>query len=325
MKAILVTGGAGYIGSHTVRQLAQEGYQPVTVDNLSEGHREAVPAGGFELGDLSDESFLDALFKNYRFQAVMHFASRCYVGESMADPRRYYQENLRNALSLFNVMLCHNVKKFILSSTCAVYGEPLRSPLDEGHPLNPVSPYGETKYFIERMLRHCDRAYGLRFVSLRYFNAAGASLDGRLGESHQPEPHLIPRVLCAAGGKQAAVPVYGTDYPTPDGTCVRDYIHVLDLASAHILACEWLLAGRPSEIFNLGTGAGQSVLQIVGAAREITGRDIPVEIAPRRPGDPPQLVADAKKAKKVLGWTPRYSDLETIIRTAWNWEQKRTY
>lgn len=325
MKTILVTGGAGYIGSHTVRELGRAGFRPVVVDNLSEGHKEAVLDAQLEVGDLADETFLEGVFKKHAISGVMHFASRCYVGESVENPRRYYEENVGNALTLFRVMLGHGVKRFVLSSTCATYGNPVRVPMDEGHPQAPVNPYGETKLMIEQILRQYDRAYGLRFVSLRYFNAAGASLDGLIGESHEPEPHLIPRILMVANGKLDKLHVFGDDYATPDGTCIRDYIHILDLAAAHLAAMEWLEKGNQSDFFNLGTGTGFSVKEMIQMAEEVTGQKIPVEIGPRREGDPPALVADAAKAHNTLGWVPRCSDLRSIFQTAWQWEQKRRY
>jgi len=324
-RTYLVTGGAGYIGSHTVRELGQQGFQPVTLDNLSEGHREAVVQGALETGDLADESFLDGLFARYRFDGVVHFASRCYVGESVENPRLYYEQNVGNAMTLFRVMLRHGVKRFVLSSTCATYGDPIRVPIDESHPQDPVNPYGETKFFIERILRQYDRAYGLRFVALRYFNAAGASLDGQLGESHGPETLLIPRILLVAKHGGGEVQIYGDDYPTPDGTCVRDYIHVLDLASAHVAAINWLADGQASDFVNLGTGQGYSVKQVIDSAQRATGRTIPTRVCPRRAGDPPALVADAGKAARVLGWRPRHSDIDVIMQTAWNWEKNRRY
>ncbi len=324
-RIYLVTGGAGYIGSHTVRELGQQGFQPVTLDNLSEGHREAVVQGALETGDLADESFLDGLFARYRFDGVVHFASRCYVGESVENPRLYYEQNVGNAMTLLRVMLRHGVKQFVLSSTCATYGDPIRVPIDESHPQDPVNPYGETKFFIERILRQYDRAYGLRFVALRYFNAAGASLDGQLGESHEPEPHLIPRILLVARQGGGEVQIYGDDYPTPDGTCIRDYIHVLDLAAAHVAALNWLASGQASQFVNLGTGQGYSVKQVIDAAQRATGLPIPTRVCPRRPGDPPALVADSGKAAQVLGWRPRYSDIDVIMQTAWNWEKNRRY
>jgi UDP-glucose 4-epimerase len=325
MGVVLVTGGAGYIGSHAVRELEEAGYRPVTVDNLSEGHREAVTAGELEIGDLSDESCLVELFNKYDVTAVMHFASRCYVGESVENPRRYYEENVGNAMTLLRVMLEHGVKRFILSSTCATYGKPLKLPLSEDHPQDPVNPYGESKYFIERILRQYDRAYGLRFVALRYFNAAGASLDGVIGESHEPETHLIPITLGVAAGALQSLKVFGDDYSTEDGTCIRDYIHVVDLADAHVRALEWLNEGRTSDFFNLGTGYGYSVLHTIRSAEEVSGRKIPFEIVTRREGDPPRLIADPAKAMDILDWSPQYSDLETILETAWQWEMDRKY
>ncbi|GAB4232378.1 MAG: UDP-glucose 4-epimerase GalE [Acidobacteriota bacterium] len=321
---VLVTGGAGYIGSHAVVALADTGFEPVTVDNLSEGHREAVLAGVLEVGDLSDQSFLDRVFSTHRPAAVMHFASRCYVGESVENPRRYYEENLGNALALLRAMLEHRVPWLIFSSSCATYGNPVRVPIPEDHPQDPVNPYGETKYFIERMLRWYDRAYGLRSVSLRYFNAAGADPDGRMGEAHDPETHLIPLVLRAALGK-GPVKVFGRDYPTRDGTCVRDYIHVTDLAAAHVRALQWLQETERTAAFNLGTGRGHSVAEVIRTAERVTGREVPVVPAPRRPGDPPELVADASRAAAELGWRAELSDLETIIRTAWRWELERRF
>ncbi len=324
MQSCLVTGGAGYIGSHTVAELARRSYRAIVVDNLSEGHREAVLDIPLETVDLSDEKGLDRVFEAHQVDGVIHFASLCYVGVSVTDPRVYFEQNLGNALALLRVMLRHGVKKFIFSSSCATYGNPIRVPIDESHPQDPVNPYGETKYFVERILRDYDRAYGLRFVALRYFNAAGASRDTRLGESHDPETHLIPRVLQAAkdGG---TVDVYGEDYPTPDGSCIRDYIHVEDLASAHVAALEWLSAADRSDAFNLGTGHGYSVKEVIEAAKKITGCPIAINLAPRRAGDPPALVADAQKAYRTLNWKPEHSDLSTIIETAWKWELKRRY
>ncbi len=324
MQSCLVTGGAGYIGSHTVAELARRGYRAIVVDNLSEGHREAVVNVPLEVVDLSDEGGLESVFQSHHVDGVIHFASLCYVGESVTDPRLYFEQNLGNALTLLRVMLRHGVKKFILSSTCATYGNPVRVPIDESHPQDPVNPYGETKYFLERILRDYDRAYGLRFVALRYFNAAGASLDCRLGESHDPETHLIPRVLQAARNG-STVDVYGEDYPTPDGSCIRDYIHVQDLATAHVAALEWLSAADRSDAVNLGTGQGYSVKEVVEAARKITGCSIPINLAPRRAGDPPALVADAQKAYRTLKWKPEHSELETVIETAWRWELNRRY
>ncbi len=325
MQDVLVTGGAGYIGSHAVRELDRAGYRPITVDNLSEGHREAVTAGELEVGDLADEDFLTFVFEKYDCAAVMHFASRCYVGESVENPQRYYEENVGNALTLLRVMLRKRVTRFILSSTCATYGQPLEVPISEGHPQDPVNPYGESKFFIERILRQYDRAYGIRFVSLRYFNAAGASLDARIGEAHDPETHLIPRILAVAGGSAGNLKVYGDDYPTEDGTCIRDYIHVVDLAAAHVFGLKWLERDGKSEFFNLGTGCGYSVLQMVKMAEEVTGKSVSFEVRPRREGDPPELIADPSKALDLLGWKARHSDLRTILETSWRWETTRRY
>jgi len=322
---ILVAGGAGYIGSHAVRDLHAAGFNPITVDNLSKGHKEAVVCGELLEGDLKDPDFLDQVFEKYPVQGVMHFASKCYVGESMDDPASYYEENLSSALTLLKAMLRNKVNNFIFSSSCATYGNPIKLPLQETHPQDPVNPYGETKYFIERILRHYDRAYGLRFCALRYFNASGASLDSRIGESHDPETHLIPRVLGTVTGQYEKIQVFGDDYPTPDGTCLRDYIHVCDLASAHRKALLWISENDASEAFNLGTGTAYSVREILESASRITGADIPVETSPRRPGDPPELVADPEKARIMLNWTPEYSDLDTIMESAWDWERNRAY
>ncbi len=324
-SVILVAGGAGYIGSHASRDLHAAGFIPLVIDNLSKGHPESVICGELLEGDLKDEKFLDQVFENYPVQGVMHFASKCYVGESMSDPAIYYEENLSSALTLLRAMLKHRVNKFIFSSSCATYGNPVELPLRETHPQDPVNPYGETKYFIERILKHYDRAYGLRFCALRYFNAAGASPDGQIGESHDPETHLIPRILGTVTGKYEKVQIFGDDYPTPDGTCLRDYIHVSDLASAHRKALQWISKNDASEFFNLGTGTAYSVRQILESAYKATGSKIPVETAPRRPGDPPELVADPAKARRVLGWEPAFSGLDTIMETAWKWEQGRRY
>jgi UDP-glucose-4-epimerase GalE len=296
VSKVLVTGGAGYIGSHALLDLEKAGLTPVTLDNLSEGHRDAILAGELEQGDLADEPFLNQIFQKHRPIAVMHFASRCYVGESVENPRRYYEENVGNALTLFRVMLRHEVMRFILSSTCATYGNPVRVPIDESHPQDPVNPYGESKYFIERILRQYDRAYDLRFVALRYFNAAGADPEGRIGEAHDPETHLIPLVLQVAQGLRPHIEIFGDDYSTPDGTCIRDYIHVADLARAHTAALHRLMEGKPSQAFNLGTGTGYSVRELIETARRVTGREIPEAISARRAGDPPQLVADPSRA-----------------------------
>ena len=325
MKRILVSGGAGYIGSHTVRHLASCGHHTIVVDNLSEGHREAVVAGDLEVGDIRDRAFLDEVFSAHSVDAVVHFASLCYVGDSVTDPRRYFEENLGGAMSLLGAMLDHDVKHFVLSSTCATYGDPETVPMSESHPQAPVNPYGETKYTIEKLLAAYERAYGLRSVPLRYFNASGASADGRLGESHDPETHLIPLLLRTALGKIGEFQVFGDDYPTVDGTCIRDYVHVEDLATAHRAALDWLWAGNPGRAFNVGTGRGYSVKEVLAAAEKITGSTIRYRIAPRRDGDPPELVADSRLAQELLDWQPRHSDLENIVGTAWQWETNRRY
>ncbi len=325
MKSVLVTGGAGYIGSHTVRELAGNDYHPIVLDHLKQGHAEAVPEGELIVGDLADAALLDSIFDKEKVDGVVHFAGLCYVGESVSQPGRYYEENVGNGLTLLQVMRRHGVKKFVFSSSCAVYGDPLHLPIEEDHPKNPVNPYGESKCFIESILRQYDRAYGLRSVSLRYFNAAGASLDARLGESHEPEPHLIPRVLRAAQGEIEKIEIYGDDYPTRDGSCVRDYIHVQDLAIAHVAAYRWLDGASTSENFNLGTGKGYSVKEVIAEASRVTGQNIPSEVRSRRPGDPPELVADGRKAARLLGWKPQHSELKKILSTAWTWERNRKY
>jgi UDP-glucose 4-epimerase len=320
-ETILVVGGAGYIGSHMVKMLLGRGYGVMTLDNLSTGHRDAVLGGEFILGDLADRALLDKLFSERGIDGVMHFASFIQVGESVQNPARYYENNVVNTLNLLDAMVAHDVKRFIFSSSAAVYGEPIRVPIDETHPKNPINPYGRSKWMVEQMLADYDRAYGLKSVSLRYFNAAGADPEGRLGERHQPETHLIPLVLQAASGRRESVQVYGRDYDTPDGTCIRDYVHVTDLCEAHLLALDRLLQGGASAAFNLGNGNGFSVQQVIDTACEATGKAIPVKDAPRREGDPARLVADAALARKELGWNPRYDELETIVRHAWQWEK----
>ena len=319
----LVTGGAGYVGSHAVRELERQGCQVLVYDNFSRGNRWAVRDGLSIEGDLADERKLDELFSAHAIDAVLHFAALAYVGESVSDPQRYYENNVANSLTLLRAMLRHDVKRFILSSTCAVYGIPREIPITEDHPLDPVNPYGMTKLMVERVLADYGRAHGLKHVSLRYFNAAGADPGGGLGEDHVPETHLIPRVLQTALGLFDQVEIYGTDYPTKDGTCVRDYVHVTDLAAAHILALRWLLDGGKSETFNLGTGQGYTVNEVVEKARTLSGRPIPTSASPARAGDPPVLVAGPEKARKGLGWTPGHSELEEIISSAWRWHQGR--
>jgi UDP-glucose-4-epimerase GalE len=319
---ILVTGGAGYVGSHTVKELARKGYDIVVYDSLSRGHRWAAKWGELIVGDLADGARLRAVLSEHRVEAVLHFAALAYVGESVEHPQRYYENNVANTLNLLRAMLEQEVKRFIFSSTCAVYGNPNRIPLTEDHSLAPVNPYGRTKLMVETVLNDYAQSYGMKHVNLRYFNAAGADPDGELGEDHDPETHLIPRVLMTALDRFKDVEIFGADYPTKDGTCVRDYVHVSDLAAAHVLALEWLLQGRPSECFNLGTGQGYTVNEVVERARAITGRAIAAISSPRRAGDPPVLVAGNEKATKTLGWQPRYAALDEIISSAWKWHQR---
>lgn len=324
MKNILVIGGAGYIGSHMVRMLAKQGYNPVVFDNLSKGHREAVANYPFELGDLGDKARLTEVFKKYGIEAVMHFAAFAEVGESVKEPSKYYHNNVAKVLDLLDALVENDIKYFVFSSTAATFGEPIRPKIDESHPQNPINPYGNTKLMVEKILADFDTAYGLKATALRYFNASGADDSGEIGESHNPETHLIPIVLQAAAGKRPSIKMFGTDYPTQDGTCVRDYVHVNDLARAHILALEKMFKDNVSERFNLGSGNGFSVAEIVKEAKRITGIDFTVEKAPRRDGDPAVLVADSAKAERILGWKPQYN-LTRIIETAWNWEQHRKY
>ncbi len=321
--AVLVTGGAGYIGSVTCKALARAGYLPVVYDNLCRGHRSAVKWGPLEAHDLSDGRALRAVLAKHEINAVMHFAAYVDVGESMDSPDIYFRNNVVSTLNLLDVMVEHGVTDMIFSSTCAVYGIPDEVPISERHPQNPVNPYGESKRAAEAVLRWYGEAYGLRFVSLRYFNAAGADAEGEIGQDHQPETHLIPLVIQAALGQRPDVEIYGTDYPTPDNTAIRDYIHVTDLAEAHVRALEYLMQGGRSTAFNLGTGRGQSVRDVIRAVERASGRPVPTREAPRRPGDPPVLVADASKAVSVLGWEARYSDLDTIVRTAFDWHRSR--
>lgn len=323
MDTLLVTGGAGYIGSHTVRALTRKGYKCVVVDNLSYGHREAVENAAFAQVDLRDKNALDAVFKQYGIDAVLHFAASSRVGESVENPRLYYENNVGGALNLLSVMLENGVRKIVFSSSCAVYGVPAKTPIDETSPLAPVSPYGQTKRVIEQILADYRAAYGLSYIALRYFNAAGASESGGIGESHAPETHLIPLVLQTILKKRGALSVFGADYPTPDGTCVRDYVHVDDLAQAHVLALEKTDAFAGA--LNLGTGSGASVMQIVRACEAQTGLPCPLVVGQRRAGDPPVLTANARKAKEILNWEPVHSSLENIVKTAWQWESNRKF
>ncbi|MFH2219167.1 MAG: UDP-glucose 4-epimerase GalE [Pseudomonadota bacterium] len=319
---VLVVGGAGYIGSHMIKELLHAGCRVITLDDLSKGHREMVRGGEFIEGDFGDRLLLDNLFADYRIDAVMHFAALALVGESVENPLAYYRNNISNTVELLSAMVRHDVRRFIFSSTAAVYGEPAKVPIIEDHPCNPTNPYGATKIAVEWMLRDCDSAYGLKYVSLRYFNAAGADASGEIGERHDPETHLIPLVLKAAAGERANIRVFGTDYPTPDGTCIRDYIHVSDLAGAHLLALEALMDRGESAVYNLGNSKGHSVRDVIETARQVTGKAIPAVETGRRAGDPAVLVASSDKIRKELGWKPRYEDLETIIKTAWVWHQK---
>lgn len=323
MKSILVMGGAGYIGSHTVKHLVEQGYNCVVADNLSSGHREAVhPQATFEEADLLDPVSLEAVFSKYDFEAVLHFAAFASVGESVQDPQKYYQNNVIGTWNLLHAMLRHGVKKIVFSSTCATYGEPQYTPIDEKHPQHPINPYGRTKLVVENIFADYAKAYGLKYIALRYFNAAGCASDGSIGESHDPETHLIPLVLRAVQGKRDCIQIFGTDYPTPDGTCLRDYIHVEDLAVAHRLALEKL--DSYSGYINLGTGVKTSVKDIIAAVEAETGKKCPVHTAARRAGDPAELYAANGKAEEVLGWKPKYM-LKDIISTAWNWEEHKKY
>lgn len=320
---VLVVGGAGYIGSHMVKRLGQLGCQVVTLDNLCSGHRDAVLCGHFVHGDIADRPMLDSLFAAQRFDAVMHFASFIQVGESVQQPARYYQNNVVNTLNLLGAMQAFGVARFIFSFTAATFGEPQYTPIDEAHPQRPINPYGRSKLMVEQALADYERAYGLRSVCLRYFNAAGADPEGQLGERHDPETHLIPLVLQAASGRRQHIGVFGRDYDSPDGTCIRDYIHVSDLCEAHWLALQALMDGQASQAYNLGNGNGFSVQEVIDTARRVTGRDIAVVDGPRRAGDPARLVADARSARERLGWRPRYADLDTIVAHAWQFERGR--
>jgi UDP-glucose 4-epimerase len=320
---ILVTGGAGYIGSHMVKMLLDRDESVVTLDNLSGSHRDAVLGGTFVEGDLADRELLDRTFREHRIAAVMHFASFIQVAESVRKPGKYYRNNVSNTLNLLDAMVAHNVKHFVFSSTAAIFGEPEQIPIPEQHPICPLTPYGASKAMIERALMDYQQAHGLQYISLRYFNAAGADPSRLLGERHTPETHLIPLILQAASGRRESVTVFGRDYHTPDGTCIRDYIHVVDLCEAHLLAMEKLRRDGKSAAYNLGNGSGYSVQEVINAARRVTERKMEVVDGPRRAGDPARLVADSTLARKELGWTPRYADLETIIAHAWEWHKKQ--
>ena len=320
MAKILVTGGAGYIGSHVCQALAACGHTPVAYDNLVNGHRWAVQWGPLEVGDIADRRALEAVVARHAPEAAIHLAAYAYVGESVADPGKYCN-NVAGSLTLLEVLRDRGVARLIFSSTCAVYGIPAATPIGEDAPLAPINPYG-AKRMIERMLADFHEAHGLGSVSLRYFNAAGADPDAQIGEAHDPETHLIPLVLDAARGARAHVRVHGDDYDTPDGTCIRDYIHVSDLADAHLRALDWLGGRGGAHVFNLGNGRGFSVREVIDSARRITGRPVPAEVGPRRPGDPPRLVGSAERARRVLDWRPRYTDLDRIVETAWAWHSR---
>jgi UDP-glucose 4-epimerase len=318
---ILVTGGAGYIGGFTVHRLLADGHGVVVYDNLSAGHRPAIPADLLRVGDLADAARLDHLFTAERIEAVVHFAASCYVGESVTEPAKYYRNNLANTLTLLECVRRHGVKRVVFSSTCATYGVPERVPIPEDHPQKPVNPYGNTKLAVELMLRDYAPAYGIGVAALRYFNASGAAADGTRGEDHTPETHLIPLALQTALGQRTHLDIFGTDYPTPDGTCVRDYIHVEDLAEAHALALGAVEAGT-LKAWNVGTGSGSSVREVIRTCEEVSGRKIAVKEGPRRAGDPPALVATGDKLRRELGWVPKYPTIRPIVETAWAWHSK---
>lgn len=319
---ILVLGGAGYIGSHTVYELIDNGEDVVIIDNLLTGHKEAVhPKARFYKGDIRDKEFLDSVFKKEKIDAVIHFAASSLVGESMEKPLKYYDNNLCGTKILLDSMVEHGIDKIVFSSTAAVYGEPERIPILETDKTEPTNTYGETKLSMEKMFKWVGKAHGLRYVSLRYFNACGAHVSGKIGEDHNPESHLIPLILQVPNGKREFISIFGEDYQTKDGTCIRDYIHVTDLAQAHILAVKYLQNGGKSDIFNLGNGIGFSVKEVIETARKVTQKEIPAKVTPRRTGDPAKLIASSDKAKKVLGWKPQHAELDEIISTAWNWHK----
>ncbi len=322
MRAILITGGAGYIGSHMALKLKENGYILIVLDLKS--HEGLIKAGiDCVLGDMGDEEKILEILKNYNIHAVMHFAGLIEVGESVINPGKYYEQNVSGTLKLLEVLIKNNIRKFIFSSTAAIFGEPKYIPIDEAHPKNPVNPYGRSKLFVEEILKDFDRAYGFKSVCLRYFNAAGADPLGRTGESHDPETHLIPLVLQAVSGKRPNIKIYGEDYGTPDGSCVRDFIHVEDLCEAHLKALEYLDKNNQSDCFNLGNGDGVSVKTVIQKVEKVLNLKVPVELAPRRAGDPAVLVADSQKAKKILNWVPKYPDLESMIEHAWGWMSQR--
>jgi UDP-arabinose 4-epimerase len=323
MQNILITGGAGYIGSHTAKAIKKAGFTPVVYDNLSRGHKELVKFGPLVVGDLSDTEKLAATLNEYQPMACIHFAAFAYVGESVVDPGLYYRNNVLGSLNLIEALLKGGVNKIVFSSTCATYGQPDVEFITESTPQKPINPYGHSKLMVEQILKDFDVSHGLKSVALRYFNACGADAEGDIGEMHDPEPHLIPRIIMAAQGRIHHIDVMGTDYPTPDGTAVRDYIHVSDLATAHVQAMAYLLNGGASDVFNLGTGQGHSVKQVIAAVKRASNREVPVVYAPRRAGDPAHLVADNNKAKRMLGFDPRYMEIEEAVRTAYVWHVGR--
>ncbi|MBD5501109.1 MAG: UDP-glucose 4-epimerase GalE [Lachnospiraceae bacterium] len=323
--AVLVCGGAGYIGAHINKQLYKKGYETVVFDNLVYGHREAVKWGHFVQGDLKNIDEIEAVFQKYKIDAVFHFAAYAYVGESVNNPEKYYYNNVVNTLNLLHIMRKYGCEKIIFSSTCATYGEPEQVPITEDMIQNPINPYGASKLMVEQIFRDYNKAYGLKFVVLRYFNAAGADPEGEIGESHNPETHLIPLVLDAASGKRQDIKVFGTDYNTTDGSCIRDYIHVYDLATAHLLALHYLEEGKESNFFNLGNELGTSVFEVIETVKKVTGRNFPVTLADRREGDPAKLVGSSGKAQRILGWKPVYGEIDTIIEHAWKWHEKAEY
>jgi UDP-glucose 4-epimerase len=320
---ILVTGGAGYIGSHTLRALKKAGFETLVLDNLVYGHREFVPPEELLVGDLKDTEFLAQVFEEHRFAGVVHFAAYAYVGESVQQPIKYYRNNFSFTLNLLEAMVKAGVKKFIFSSTCATYGEPQILPIPEDHPQQPINPYGQSKLMVEKALADLGHAHDLKFMALRYFNAAGADPAGGIGEDHLPETHLIPLILDVALGRRPHITVFGQDYPTHDGTCIRDYIHVNDLAQAHVLGLQYLLDGGSSHCLNLGNGSGFSVQEVITCVEKVTGRPIPVVYGDRRPGDPAVLVGSSQKIRDLLAWSPEFAELETIVQTAWAWHQAR--
>jgi len=324
-RSVLVCGGAGYIGSHMTRTLVENGFNVTVFDNLKTGRREAVRNARLEVGDLLDPDALDRVFASDAFDAVFHFAALIAVGESVVAPAEYYRNNVTGTLNLLDAARRADVDKIVFSSTAATYGNPIRDLIDETHPVAPINPYGRSKLMIERVLEDYARAYELRSVRFRYFNAAGAHPDGTMGEAHDPETHLIPNVLRAVRGEIPELQIFGQDYATPDGTCVRDYVHILDLCSAHLAALDWMERNEGTNVFNLGNGDGFSILEVMRTAEEVTGKPVPHRFGPRRAGDAGVLVADSREAREALGWTPRYADLKTIVETAWRWQSNRAY